>query len=75
MESKSSKPRLNSQVKPILSSKNISQGTSKTAAKAQTKMEKESPGRVKTEKLSSQTATLPRHSLHKSPRKEVRFMT
>ncbi|GLT94457.1 hypothetical protein SLE2022_121960 [Rubroshorea leprosula] len=70
VESKSSKSRLKSQVKPSLSSKNISQGTSKTPAKAQTKMEKESPRRMKTEKLSSQTPTPPRCSLHKSPRKE-----
>ncbi|GLT36934.1 hypothetical protein SLA2020_112800 [Shorea laevis] len=70
VESKPSKPRLKSQVKPSLSLKNICEGTSKTAAKAQTKMEKESPRRMRAERLSSQMATPPRCSLHKSPRKE-----
>lgn len=68
--SKSTKPRLKSQVKPGPSIKSMSHGTLKTAAKSLIRMDKECPGNIKTEKLSSQSALPVKRSSHKSPRKE-----
>ncbi|XP_044488442.1 protein WVD2-like 7 isoform X2 [Mangifera indica] len=67
VESKSVKPKLKSQ-SPI--QKHISLQTSKTAARNQNGMEKQSPGRMKLEKQTLQKSTPARHSLQRSPMRQ-----
>ncbi|KAJ0037519.1 hypothetical protein Pint_22252 [Pistacia integerrima] len=65
VENKSIKPKLISQSHV---QKPISLKTSKTAAKSQSRIEKECPGRMKAEKQSLQTSTPVRRSSQRSPK-------
>ncbi|XVE85403.1 hypothetical protein DITRI_Ditri17bG0088400 [Diplodiscus trichospermus] len=68
-ENKATKTRLKSPVSPDHSQKCVSHDPSKVPAKVQ--REKEITGKTKAEKLSLQTATPARCSMHRSPKKEV----
>ncbi|KAJ4709767.1 Protein WVD2-like [Melia azedarach] len=66
--SKSMKPRLNSQVNISHNSKRSSGEASNTAARNQSRREKENPGRMKAEKQPLKTSTPARHSSQRSPK-------
>lgn len=70
MANKSGKSKLNSQSHV---QKPVSLETSKAAAKNQDRMEKGSPGRMKTEKQSLRSSTPVMRSLQRSPKTQVCF--